>query len=143
VINLAPNIRQFIVADTTFANLIADYKNSKSVFTRRPLPADTTFPTAVVSSLITSRIDDLIDENRRVLTYDVIVYDNNDTVTSYANVESAVFRLVTLFHRNRSMPVPSGWRLVDTVANGPFNAATDDFAKVARAVTLSFTIHQP
>lgn len=143
MISLASNIRQFIVADATFAALVADYKNSKAVFTRRPVPTDATFPMAVVSSLVTSRIDDLIDENRRTLTYDVILYDDNDTVTSQTNAESAINRLITLFHRNRSMPVPSGWRLIDTVANGPFNAATDDQAKVARAVTLSFLIHQP
>lgn len=143
MIDLQPSIRQYVLNDTEFISELAEYQNSKAVFTRRPVPEDATYPLAIVSPIVGEREVDFIScYGRRILTYDIIVYSNNDSSESYRSVERAAYRLTKILHRvdRTAFSLPSGVSLIATTASSPFRAPTDDFVKIARGVTVNIDI---
>lgn len=141
--NLQPAIRSFALADSTFSNFLTVYNGSKALFTRRPVPEDAVYPLAVVSPAITYRESDFVSGTKHFyLTHDFLIFDTNDSSSSYRAVEDAAFRIRNLFHRLdvNSFNTPSGYRLLLCLADYPIPGATDDLIKVSRVVQLTFDI---
>jgi len=141
--NLQPAIRSFALADSTFSSFLTAYKGSKALFTRRPVPEDAAYPLAVVSPAITYRESDFVSGTKHFyLTHDFLIFDTNDSSSSYRAVEDAAFRIRNLFHRLdvNSFNTPSGYRLLLCLADYPIPGATDDLIKVSRVVQLTFDI---
>lgn len=143
MIDLQPAIREFILNDVEISSLLPTYSNSKTVFTRRPVPQDATYPMIIISNLVTDLENDYVNCGRRTLTFDISVYGQNDTATNYRNVERISMRLQTIFHRMQkySLNMPTGSSLINTVALGPLSAPVDDETKIGRVVITNFEIH--
>jgi len=144
MIDLQPPIRQYILNDVTISNLLPAYQGSKTVFTRRPVPPDASYPMIVISSLVSDLENDFVScGGRHISTYDIVVYSTNDDSTNYRTVEQIAYRLATIFHRipRYALSMPSGSSLIQTTVLGPFPAPTDDTVKVARVVSLNIEYH--
>lgn len=142
MIDLAPNIRAFIIADSTLTNSLSTYKSEKAVFTRRPVPPDAEYPMIVISSPIAQTESDYLDRLYRGTTYDIAVYGLNDTPANYVKCEEIAFLLQDKFARisNYEFTMPTGYHLSQAVATGPTPFPTDDENQVARGVTVTFNI---
>ena len=144
MIDLAPNIRAFIFSDSTITNALSTHNSSKSVFTRRPVPEDVAYPFIVVSPQIASTEGDFVDRLVRSQTYDIAVYGQNDTAANYRTTEAIAFAVQSRFARlaGCEFEMPTGWGLIQATATGPIPFPEDDLTKVARGVTVTFTIHK-
>jgi len=142
MINLATQIRAFIIADGALTNDLSTFNTEKAVFTRRPVPTTATYPMMIVSPQITANDNDYIDGLYRNSVYDIAVYGSNDTAANYRTTENIAFLLQDKFARLRSTDItmPAGWNLVQAITNGPTPFPTDDLTKVARGVTVTFQI---
>jgi len=144
MINLQPAIRQFILNDVTISSLLPNYNGSKTVFTRRPVPEDATYPMIVVSPPVSDIPNDFVScGGRRTPTFDIAVYSTNDDAANYRKVEQIAYRLATIFHRipRYALTMPTDSNLIQTTVLGPFPAPTDDTVKVARVVSLNIEYH--
>jgi hypothetical protein len=144
MIDLVAKIRAFIIADSTITNPLSTYNSAKAVFSRRPVPENVAYPLILISPQITSTENDFIDRLVRTATYDIAVYGQNDTAASYRATEAIAFALQSKFARLTSydFEMPTGWRLVQATATGPIPFPEDDLTKVARGVTVTFTMHE-
>jgi hypothetical protein len=142
--DLQPSIRSFLLADATFSNYLSAYNGSKALFTRRPVPTDALYPLGVISPIITYREQDFIGKKHFTIAHDVLIFDTNESATNYRNVEAAAFRVRQVMHRLHptSFTMPSGYNLVQCLANEPIPGPTDDLIKVSRVVMLTFEINE-
>lgn len=143
MIDLQPALRSYILNDVTIFPLIPNYKGSKAIFTRRPVPNDAPYPCIVISNLVSSIRNDFAACGGRVtLTFDFAVYANNDTAEHYRIVESIAYRLESILHRmpTYALNMPAGSSLIQSTALGPYSGPVDDFVKVARVVSVNFDI---
>lgn len=142
MIDLSANIRTAIVSDIDITALIANYQDSKAIFTRRPVPSDAAYPMIIISPLVSETNLDGLRCKRAILTYDISVYDTNASSVNYRNVEVVGYKLANKFHRmdRFAMSFPSGVSLIKSTARGPFAAPTDDLVKVARVVSVEFEV---
>jgi hypothetical protein len=140
VIDLAPSIRAALLANATLAALLPAWKGSKSIHTRRPVPADAPLPMIVVSPDIGITDEDMVDQQLITVVRDIAVYGSNATAETYRAVEGIAYLVRDTFHRTRTAIAPSGWMVVDILAVGPFPAGTDDEQTVGRVVTLTMRL---
>ena len=145
MIDLQPEIRSLIINDATLSTLIADYLNSKAVFTRRPTPEDAQYPLVIISPIVTDLERDFILCGRRTLTYNIMIYGYNDTPENYRDVEEISLSISKLFHRidRTTFPTSSDYSLIQSTASSPMPAPVDDENKVGRVVVLNLQIHLP
>lgn len=138
--DLAGPLRAALIGSAPITALLAAYKGSYTVFTRRPAPADATYPMIIVSPDIALSQNDGISNFRPVQTRDVTVYGQNDTPAKYRAVESLGYLIRGLIHSQpRSITVPD-WHVVDINAVGPIPAPVDDDQTIARVVSLSIQL---
>lgn len=144
MIDLQPALRAYLLEDTEFSSKLAIYQGARSVFTRRPVPNDATYPLSIISPIVVDNQNDFVScGGRRTLTYDIVVYSNNSDASVYRQVEAAAFRLAKILHRipRYALNMPNGISLIQTTAIGPLPAPVDDFVKVARVVSVNIEIH--
>ncbi len=136
MINLSPSLYTFINDD---AAIMAD---ATKVYTRRPVPENAVYPFIVVSSQVSHAENDFINNITRNITYDVIVYGQNDTSSNYRTTENIAFLVQNKFVRLTStqMAIPAGYHLVQVNAIGPLAYPTDDNDKIARGISVNITI---
>lgn len=143
MIDLTSHIRSFILADPLSDDL-STYNGAKAVFTRRPVDEGAEYPFILISPATVSNIKDTIGCGLRQLdmTYNIVVYGENDTAEKYRLIETIGFSLSNKFSLlgRFDMPMPLSAILVQAVGTGPFAAPTDDNNTVARAVSVTFTI---
>lgn len=140
---LQPSIRSFLLNDSTFSGYLTDYKGSKSLFTRRPVPEDATYPLAVVSPIITYRESDFVTGKQHFyITHDLLIFDTNESSSNYRSVEEAAFRARKVLHRLNptTFTMPAGYRLLSCLADFPIPGPTDDLIKVSRIIQLTFDV---
>lgn len=142
MIDLQPAIRARILQDATITSLLSVYKGSFGVFTRKPVPEDAVYPMIVISPIVTDREEDWINCQKRILTYDVVVYGNNDDATKYRNVEKIASRLTAIFHRmpRFALTMPSGSGFIQSTASAPMPAPVDDNQKTGRIVIVNIEV---
>ena len=87
---------------------------------------------------------DFIGKKHFTIAHDVLIFDTNESATNYRNVEAAAFRVRQVMHRLHptSFTMPSGYNLVQCLANEPIPGPTDDLIKVSRVVMLTFEINE-
>jgi hypothetical protein len=144
-LDLSEPIRTAILANTDVVALLASFKSSYPVFTRRPAPVDAPYPMILVSPDISiSSLTDMIHDFRPVQVRDVIAYGENTTAKKYRNVETLGHLIRGIFHSNRQSidvtGVNQGWNVVNVTAAGPVPAPTDDDQTIARMVTITFQL---
>lgn len=142
MIDLQPAIRSRILSDSQIVSLVSAYKGSSAIFTRRPVPEDASYPMIVVSPIVTDREEDWINCQKRILTYDIIVYGNNDDSEKYRNVEKIASRLTTLFHRmpRFALTMPAGSEFIQSRVSAPMPAPVDDNQKTGRVVVVNIEL---
>lgn len=142
MIDLQPTIRSRIIQDAEIISLVSVYKDSFGVFTRKPVPEDAIYPMIVISPIVTDREEDWITCQKRTLTYDIVVYGNNDDAVKYRNVEKIASRLTTIFHRmpRFSLTMPEGSSFIKSTASAPMPAPVDDNQKTGRIVIVNIEV---
>lgn len=142
MIDLASHIRTFLLSDATFSNYIANYLNSKAIFTERPVPTSSLYPLVIVDSVpVTTREADFLDTKKRIITYDILIIGENTDVTKNTAVKNAAFRAANILDRTK-ITAPSGWQIIDTKTRGPFQGPQSDMTKTIRVVSVEITVHQ-
>lgn len=139
--DLSTHIRTLILSDSDITDNLTTLNGSKAVFTRRPVPETAEYPFIIISPQITMSESDYISHEARDVTYDIIVYGQNDTSSNYREIEQIGYALYERFRRlsRTGMTMPTGYSLTKAVGFGPFPAPTDDLQKTARAVSATFT----
>lgn len=141
MIDLSVAIRKHLLTIQDFIDIIASYKNSKSVFTYRPVPEDAEYPMSVISTTLGGTDSDYINCFKRNIQYNVILYDKNLSPESYINIERVANSVARSFHRlNPTLLDLTGVNVVSVTASNPFPAPTDDNETIARAITLNFEV---
>jgi hypothetical protein len=140
VTDIAPDIRSAILTEPDITNFLSQWQGAPAVFTRRPVPADATFPMIVISPDIAHGDFDGLRARRDVITKDVIIYGRVGAPGSPEDhtrrVEGVALLLREVFHRQpRSLGNPS-YHVVSINVTGPLIAPTDSDSFVARVVTL-------
>lgn len=139
--NLAEPLRDALVGNASITALLPNFQGSKTVFTRRPVPANAPYPMLVVSSDVSVFDEDGILDFRPIATRTIIAYAQNDTPEHYRVADTLAYLVRDLFHRQwRAIVVPS-WKVVDIQANGPDPAPSDDQTE-GRVVTLAIRLAQ-
>lgn len=124
--NLSEPIRTAIVGTSAITSLLSTYKGSFPVFTRRPVPSDTPFPTIVVSPDVSTTDQDGVFDYRPLVMRDVFAYGRNDLPGQVRAVEQLGHLLRALFHRQRLALTVSGWSVTDIVVSGPADTPVED-----------------
>lgn len=143
MIDLTVMIRKYILEIEEFTDVISNYGvDGKAIFTRRPVPEDAIYPMAVISPLYSEVKVQQITCNRRNLTYQIVVYGDNDTSDNYNKVEGAAFVLARSFDSANvhDFDMPQGAQLLGLTTTSPMSAPTDDNNRVARVVSVTFYV---
>jgi hypothetical protein len=136
-VDITVPIRNALLARAAITTRLPNYLDSKTVFTRRPVPADAPFPMIIVSPDITLGDTDGIADERPIIERDISIYGKNDTVARYNVVEELGYEVRNMFRRNwKAITVP-GWKVVQIFAAGPIMAPVDDEQTVGRLVSLT------
>jgi hypothetical protein len=133
-LDLAGPIRTAILASDPVVSALVAWEGEPAVFTRRPVPADATYPLIVVSPDISTGNQDMLKARISTPRRDISVYGAQPD--DYRTVEAIAYALRDLFHRNRFAIAIDGVHVLDIVANGPVSGPTDDPKLVCRLVPL-------
>ncbi len=135
--DLSQPLRNAILSNAVINSMLPVYLDAPTVFTRRPAPPDAPYPMIMVSTDLTRTDQDGINDQRPILTRDIIVYGQNDTNDHYRDAEVLANIVYDIFHHNHQViVVDSGWSVVNSYCTGPRPAPADDDQHVGRAVTV-------
>lgn len=133
--DLSAPIYAALTGNSAIANALATYEGAAAVFTRRPIPADCTYPLVISAGDVTRGNQDLINSPIQVIERDVSIYGLQPA--DYRTVETVALAVRDLFHRQRRSLIVPGWSVLDIVCGGPIAAPVDDDQQVGRLVTLT------
>lgn len=139
--DILPGLIDALEGSATIAADLPAYNSAKAVHTRRPAPADTPKPYALVGPYVT--VDDRLDtlnKGRFDIVLDISFYGDQSDSTEYRKVERLARNTFGLFHRQPSALTVSGYQVVQIICSGPTPAPADDDAIVGRLVTLTVTV---
>lgn len=139
--DLSAPIRNALVGNVMIAALVADYKDSKSIFTNRPIPHDATFPCIAISQDIALTDEDGVNYFAPVAIRDILIYGRNDLSSQQRIVYRLGYLIRDLFHRKRHSLIVTGANITDIVARGPSDAPIDD-QLTGRMVELTVRLNQ-
>lgn len=146
-LNLAQPLRDAVLGLTEVTDLLGTYAGEPSVFTRRPVPGEGTFPMIVISPDIAVTDQDALVSFRPVVMRDLAVYGQTIRETSelgqqddYRSIETIAYALRDAFHRRREMLFVDDHHVIDIVASGPIPAPTGDDRLLGRVVTLTIRL---
>lgn len=139
-LDLAAPLRAALLAASGISSRLATYSGEPAIFTRRPLPADATYPLIMINPAAGIGDQDYLNNPMPIVMRDVAVYGNQPG--DYRAVESMAYDMRELFHRNRWAITPDGYDVVQIVANGPHIGATDDQTTVGRVVGLTIQLRR-
>ena len=139
-LDLSPAIRDALMDAVAISSQLADWKGEPSIHTRRPLPADVTYPCIAISPDVTIYDADGLKSERPIVERDVTAYGLQPD--QYRTVEALGHAIRQLFHRQKWSIRPDGYDVIDVQARGPMPAPTDDEKKVGRVVTLTIRLRR-
>lgn len=144
MVDLLSNIRSLLLSDLDITQHLSIFNGAKAIFTRRPVPENADYPFIIINPPFSDTDRDFLDLAFRDVTYNIIVYGNNDTSQNYRNVEDTAFKIKNKFLRlpKTGMTMPVGYSLVRGNSIGPFIAPTDDEKKIARAVSVTISYNK-
>lgn len=136
--DLNPSILEAILNNSDISSKLANFSGSKSIHTRKPVPAGAGYMMVTISPDISSLDDDATNSFRSVIVKDISVYGKQPD--DYRNVEDVGRKLRELFHRKRRSIAPEDCHVVSVTATGPIPSPTDDEKIVGRTVTVTFVV---
>lgn len=149
ILELDAPLRLAIMALTDITDMLGTYKGEPSVFTRRPLPSEATYPMVAVSPNIARGDADALTTRRPIVMRDLIVYGYSiretaelGQVDQYREVEQIAEMLYQGFHRNKDYLFVDGYHVIDVVATGPIPAPVENVRLIGRVVTLTIRLHR-
>lgn len=144
MVDLFPSIRNFLLSDTDLTQHLSTFNGVKAIFTRRPIPETAKYPFIIINSPNREINSDFLDTAFREVTYNIIVYGNNDTHENYRKVEETAFKIKNKFLRvpKYGMTMPAGYSFVFGNSLGPFSAPVDDETKVGKAVSVTLSYNK-
>lgn len=134
-LDFAPAIYAAITGDATITGLLSEYNTNPAVFTRRPIPADASYPYIVINPDAAINDFDALNSDRPMIIRDIAVYGQQPD--DYRVVEQVGYLLRELFHRNRFSLTNADYNIVQITATGPSVAPVDDDHTVGRMVSLN------
>jgi len=144
-------LRRAVMAMTDITDMLGTYIGEPSIFTRRPVPGEATYPMVVISPNIARGDQDALGTKRPVVMRDVTAYGYTVRETTelgqidqYREVEQIAELLYEGFHRNKDFLYleDEGYHLVDVVASGPIPAPVDNVRLIGRVVTLTIRLYK-
>lgn len=152
ILELDAPLRTAVMAMVDVTDLLGTYIGEPSVFTRRPVPGEGTYPMVVISPNLARGDADALVTKRPIVMRDVTAYGYSirDTVElgqvdQYREVEEIAERLFQNFHRTKDYLVQDaieGYHVVDVVASGPVPAPVDNVRLIGRVVTLTIRLYK-
>lgn len=147
-LNLSEPLREAILGMYTVTDLLGTYGNEPSIFTRRPVPGEATYPMVVISPDAAVFNQDALVSFRPVVLRDLAVYGqenatrNGTQVSDYRTVETIAYDLRERFHRRRDVIFfpDDDYHVIDVVAAGPLVAPTGDDRLIGRVVPLTIRL---
>ena len=140
MLDITAAVRQAIIDDTVIADLLASYRNSPAVFTRRPVPEDAPYPLAVSDHDVSIRDRDWLDTQKPVITRNIYFY--GEQRGHYRDVQTMALRARELFHRNPSALCIDGYHTIEITVTGPFDAPVADDQNTGRAISLTVQLQE-
>ena len=148
-LNLAQPLREAILGMYTITDLLGTYAGEPSIFTRRPVPSEATYPMVVISPDVAVFDQDAMISVRPVVLRDLAIYgkeiredefgvQNSD----YRNVEVIGYELRERFHRRRDAILVEDYNVIDIRASGPIPAPAGDDRLIGRVVTLTIRLQR-
>lgn len=138
--NIAPNIRSAILANSAITSKLSTWEGEPSVHTRRPLPENASYPLVAISPDISYTDQDFLSSEMPVVVRDIFVFGQQPD--HYRVVEEIAYSLRDMFHRQNQTLVSSTIHVVSLNASGPRVAPTDNEAFVGRMVTLTIRMQK-
>lgn len=141
-LDLAGPLRSAILTNTSVTALLSTWQGEPAVFTKRPVPANATYPLIVVSPDASVGNIDFLSARLPMPRRDLIVYGRqNEDPDQYRAVEAIAYLLRQQFHRQKFSVDPGpGYQLIELVVTSVMPAPVDDVNTVARAVLLHFKL---
>lgn len=146
-LNLATPLRDAVMGLTDITDLLGTYAGEPSIFTRRPVPGEGTYPMVVISPDIALTDQDALINFRPVIMRDLAIYGQTIRETSelgqqddYRSIETIGYALREAFHRHREMVSVPDYNVIDIIASGPIPAPTGDDRLLGRVVTLTIRL---
>ncbi len=141
-LDLAGPLRTAVIEATAISEQLSTWEGEPAVFTRRPAPADATYPLAQISPDVAIGDQDGLKSRRPVVMRDLAFYGRLGKPGSdqLRVVEDMAYLARDLFHRQRLAITVPGYDVIDIVAGGPVEGPTDNMNLVGRVVTLTIRL---
>lgn len=133
-------VRDVILNSTFITSKLADWQDTKAVFTRRPVPENAKYPLITVGPNVTRGDQDGIDHKQPIVVTDVNVYGEQNK--HYRDVELISEELYQIFHREELALTVAGHTVTRLTASGPVVAPADNVNYVGRNVALTILLRQ-
>lgn len=122
-----------VIANAAVADKLGRWNGGPSIHTRRPVPANATYPVIVIN--VVSRNDnDGVNDYRPSVQVDLAVYGTQPAQTRA--VEEIAERLYGQFHGDRFSLTVDNYQVSDVNVSGPYDAPDDDPGYAGRVVSL-------
>ncbi len=139
-LDIAPDIRDALLAEPTIAGLLTDWHSEAAIFTRIPIPEDAAYPYIVISPDIALTDADGLESDRPVVIRDIRIYGQQPD--DYRIIEQLGYLIRDLFHRDRFSIIKTGFDIILITASGPSEAPSSDEETVGRLVTLTINMRK-
>lgn len=138
-LDVLPGLRAAVVAVAAITDQLGAFNDAPSVHTRRPVPAEATYPMVVIGPVITRGDEDGVNDFRPVVVIDITTY--GEQPTHYREVETIADAIYSLFHRQRHAFTVANWSVIDVRCTGPASAQADSESRIGRRVTLTIRLY--
>ncbi len=145
-LDLAPALRDAIMAIPAVVAEIDEWKGEPAVFTRRPIPADAPAKIILINPDTSITDADGLTSSRPIVVRDILLIGQKgrpgDAGDHTRAIERAAYALREHFHRTKFTVNPEGFSVIDIRATGPVPAPVDDDSDIARLVSLTIRLRK-
>lgn len=137
-LDLGGAIRESLMGVEPITSELGQYKGEPSIFTKRPIPAEATYPLIVINPDSAIGDEDGLTSDRPLVIRDLAAYGQQPD--HLRAVERIGYRMRAHFHRRKFSVTPQGYDVIDIRAAGPIPAPVDDADTVGRMVSLTIRL---
>lgn len=127
-----------IQSNTSITNDIADWKDTKSIHTRIPIPSKAPYPLITIGPVVSKTDIDGINDFRPVVIVDIAAFGEQEREFRLINLVAE--KIHQLFHRQKSALIVDGYSVIEIIATGPIPAIGEDESYIGRRVSLTITL---
>lgn len=139
-LDIAAPLRTALISVAEISGPLALWNNEPAVFTRRPVPADASFPMIVINPAAAITDQDYLDRQLPIVMRDIGIYGRQPDDVRIVDAISYAIR--DHFHRNRWAITPDGFGVIQIIARGPFPGPTDSATTIGRIVGLTIQLRR-